>query len=159
MLSMKPHHFMDIMKLYGNGIEVFVPDAAMGHDFHLVANEILVNPLLPLRLTCGADSICAPCLHLGEKRQCMDCLENHYSGLTSKEAWNRRIDQRIFRYAHLQEAEMYSAYELCRHLYDCKERIAAVWREEPAEQCRRRYTAFCQGAARYLRQWQEHGIV
>lgn len=26
MIIIKPHHFMDIIKLYGSGIEVFVPD-------------------------------------------------------------------------------------------------------------------------------------
>ena len=28
-MVIKPHHFMDIIKLYGGGIQVFVPDTAM----------------------------------------------------------------------------------------------------------------------------------
>ena len=40
-ILIKPHHFVDIIKLYGSGIEVFVPDEKMGHDFYKVANEII----------------------------------------------------------------------------------------------------------------------
>lgn len=32
-MVIKPHHFMDIIKLYGGGIQVFVPDTDYGHDF------------------------------------------------------------------------------------------------------------------------------
>lgn len=42
----KPHHFMDIFKLYGTGIEEFVPDQKMGHDFYAIANAIIKNPYL-----------------------------------------------------------------------------------------------------------------
>ena len=37
----KPHHFMDIFKLYCTGIEEFVPDQKMGHDFYAIANAII----------------------------------------------------------------------------------------------------------------------
>lgn len=30
-MVIKPHHFMDIIKLYGGGIQVFVPDTDYGH--------------------------------------------------------------------------------------------------------------------------------
>ena len=32
-ILIKPHHFIDIIKLYGSGIDRFVPDEKMGHDF------------------------------------------------------------------------------------------------------------------------------
>ena len=38
-IIIKPHHFIDIIKLYGAGIERFVPDEPMGHDFYKVAND------------------------------------------------------------------------------------------------------------------------
>lgn len=31
-ILIKPHHFMDIIKLYGTGIHTFVPDEKMGHE-------------------------------------------------------------------------------------------------------------------------------
>ena len=31
-IIIKPHHFIDIIKLYGAGIERFIPDEPMGHD-------------------------------------------------------------------------------------------------------------------------------
>ena len=33
-IIIKPHHFIDIIKLYGAGIERFIPDEPMGHDFY-----------------------------------------------------------------------------------------------------------------------------
>ena len=50
-ILIKPHHFIDIIKLYGAGIEKFVPDEKMGHDFYKVANMIIDNPLITLKLT------------------------------------------------------------------------------------------------------------
>ena len=48
-ILIKPHHFIDIIKLYGSGIDRFVPDEKMGHDFYKVANEIIDNPSVDLR--------------------------------------------------------------------------------------------------------------
>lgn len=60
-VTIKPHRFMDIIKLYGGGLERFVPDPAMGHDFYRIGNLVLENPELPLRLTTEGDDICKPC--------------------------------------------------------------------------------------------------
>ena len=54
-ILIKPHHFIDIIKLYGSGIDRFVPDEKMGHDFYKVANEIIDNPSVGLKLTIGGD--------------------------------------------------------------------------------------------------------
>lgn len=35
-ILIKPHHFIDIIKLYGSGIDRFVPDEKMGHDFYFI---------------------------------------------------------------------------------------------------------------------------
>ena len=42
-ITIKPHHFLDIIKLYGNGLEKFVPDKNYGHDFYKVGNIILAK--------------------------------------------------------------------------------------------------------------------
>ena len=49
-IIIKPHHFMDILKLYGSGINIFVSDEKMGHDFYKVANRILKDRNVQLRL-------------------------------------------------------------------------------------------------------------
>ena len=43
MIVIKPHHLIDIMKLYGAGVEHFVPDELYQHDFYKVANHIIEN--------------------------------------------------------------------------------------------------------------------
>ena len=48
-ITIKPHHFMDIIKLYGTGIERFVPDQKRGHDFYRIANLIVQNPTLMMK--------------------------------------------------------------------------------------------------------------
>ncbi len=57
-MVIKPHHFMDIIKLYGGGIQVFVPDTDYGHDFYRAANEIIGNHRIQIKVTSGADDIC-----------------------------------------------------------------------------------------------------
>lgn len=61
MIKIKPHHFMDIIKLYGSGLNEFIPDQVYQHDFYLVANEIVNNHQVELTLTDGEDDICRPC--------------------------------------------------------------------------------------------------
>ena len=38
--NIKPHHFLDILKLYGNGLESFTEDQRYGHDFWKIGNLI-----------------------------------------------------------------------------------------------------------------------
>ncbi len=52
-MVIKPHHFMDIIKLYGGGIQVFVPDTDYGHDFYRAANEIIGNHRIQIKVTSG----------------------------------------------------------------------------------------------------------
>ena len=66
-MVIKPHHFMDIIKLYGGGIQVFVPDTDYGHDFYRAANEIIGNHRIQIKVTSGADDICGPCRFLGSE--------------------------------------------------------------------------------------------
>ena len=42
----------------------------MGHDFYKVANEIIDNPSIDLKLTIDGDDICKPCKKYHE--QCVD---------------------------------------------------------------------------------------
>ena len=146
-ILIKPHHFMDIIKLYGSGIETFVPDEKMGHDFYRIANEIIQNPECSLKLTIEGDDICQPCKMFDQK--CVDGL-NNIIGFKSKDQYNKVLDCRIISRLNLTE-ENYSAKELCRILYDSHEIVYDVWKEENDELTERRRELFQKGAAKFLK--------
>ena len=70
-IIIKPHHIIDIIKLYGAGIERFIPDEPMGHDFYKVANELIDHPTINVKLTVY-DDICRPCKKYNGR--CVDAL-------------------------------------------------------------------------------------
>ena len=145
-ILIKPHHFIDIFKLYGSGIDRFVPDEKMGHDFYKVANEIIDNPSIDLKLTIGGDDICKPCKKYHE--QCIDPL-THIQGYTSKDVYNKTLDKRIIKLYNLND-EYYTAKQLCSIIQNNKEYIFEVWDEEDNEVTQKRYELFLQGAHKFL---------
>lgn len=149
MIIMKPHHFMDIIKLYGAGIETFVPDEAYKHDFYLKANEILNEHQIMIQTTIDEDDICSPCIHIGDDGLCKDGI-NHIEGITSKDKWNKIIDHRIIKYSGISFAKVYTAQEYCHILYSIREHISDIWLEETSEAKDSRYNNFCKGAKKYL---------
>lgn len=60
-ILIKSHYFIDIIKLYSSGIEWFVSDEKTNHDFYKVANEVIDNPTVSLKLTIYGDDICISC--------------------------------------------------------------------------------------------------
>lgn len=149
MIKIKPHHFVDIIKLYGKGIEKFVPDATYNHNFYGVANEIINNHQIELSITSGSDDICTPCIYLGKDKKCTDRIF-HIAGIDSKNEWNEVIDRRIMQYAKISEGERFTAQKLCEMLFLRKEIIFNVWDEESKSEKDSRYEAFCKGAEKYL---------
>lgn len=145
-ITIKPHHFMDIIKLYGSGLEKFVPDLKMEHDFYKVGNAILENKNIQLTLTTQGDDICKPCVKYQE--YCIDEL-THIPSFTSKNKYNITLDERIISLYHLEE-ESYTALELCFILYTHKEYIFDVWKEENDEITNKRFELFVKGAEKYL---------
>lgn len=150
-IRIKPHHFMDIIKLHGAGISCFVPDKAYGHDFYRIGNRILGTHDLRLQMTVDGDAICIPCRHYvaGGKGLCADTIA-HIEGCTSKDEWNKVLDRRIIRAAGLETEKIYTAGALCRRLYEIRDAIFEIWREDDQEQTTQRYQLFSQGAERYL---------
>ncbi|GKU24399.1 DUF1284 domain-containing protein [Clostridium folliculivorans] len=148
MIKIKPHHFMDIIKLYGFGIEKFIPDRKYNHNFYLIANEILKDKNVKIEITIGKDDICMPCKYI-KNDICQDFI-THIQYIKSKDEWNKIIDKRILEYAELQVNQILSAYELCNKLYLIKEKINDIWKEECEENNFKRYTNFCLGAQKYL---------
>ncbi len=145
-ITIKPHHFMDIIKLYGSGIEVFVPDEKMRHDFYKIANAVIGNPNLCIHLTIEGDDICLPCkMYTGT---CTDTI-SHIPGISSKNDYNKSLDARILEFFQLEKPE-YTALELCQILYQSHEQIFRVWQEEEDQITKKRHRLFLQGAKKYL---------
>ncbi len=146
-IIIKPHHFMDVIKLYGKGIEVFVPDKKMGHDFYKVANEIISNKNITLQLTIDGDDICKPCK--SHKEQCIDSL-TIIPGFTMKNEYNKRLDERMITLFHLDIHKTYTAKELCTIYMKNHELIYQVWKEEDDSITQLRHDWFVEGASKYL---------
>lgn len=139
----KPHHFMDIIKLYGSGINEFVPDLKMQHDFYRVANMIIHNPATILKLTTGGDDICRTCLKY--RTVCVDTIDHRIS----KDEYNRYLDQKIIELYQL-TAVSYTAKELCQIYAKHPEYIYLIWKNENRQITKRRYEMFIKGANKFL---------
>ncbi|MFN8254917.1 MAG: DUF1284 domain-containing protein [Bacteroidales bacterium] len=149
MIKIKPHHFFDIIKLYGKGIDIFYPDKQFNHDFYKIANTIVGNPKTEILLTIAADDICQPCNYLGKEKKCIDKI-NHIEGIDLKEKWNEIIDKRIIEKTGIGEGSKLSARDYCEILMRNLELVNYVWQEENVEQKKFRYNTFIIGARKYL---------
>lgn len=149
MLTIKPHHFIDIIKLYGGGIEIFREDKVYKHDFARVANEIINNKNIDIKITTHNDDICIPCKYSSYLDVCTDTI-THIEGIDLKNDWNKILDERIIKYANLSLNKTYSATELCKILYICRECIYYVWQEEPYNTKNYRYVMFSIGSEKFL---------
>ena len=147
-ILIKPHHFLDIIKLYGAGLDVFVPDEKMGHDFYRIGNIILKNKDVGIRLTIDSDDICTPCKYC-KNNLCVDKLDN-IAGYTKKDTYNKTLDRRIVEYFSLDLDRDYIAYELCSIYLSDVDFIYQVWQEEDDEKTKERYRLFSIGAKKYI---------
>jgi len=148
-IFLKPHHFLDIIKLYGSGVEKFKPDKKYGHDFYKVGNLILKNPNVIICLTVKADDICNPCKFL-KRGRCTD-LVTESLGYSLKQNWNEAIDKRILKTLGLEEGGQLTAIKFCQL---AKEKLRAadirkIWRERPAEEVKSRIKNLMSGLERY----------
>ncbi|MFT4105763.1 MAG: hypothetical protein QM657_08380 [Lacrimispora sp.] len=147
-IIIKPHHFMDIIKLYGSGIEVFVPDENMGHDFYKAANEIIKNHQIQLQLTIDGDDICRPCRMYQNKR----CIDKVYKpGYEYKNDYNQTLDKRLIENLNLCTERDYSADELCQIMLAHHDCIFQVWQEEEDIITQKRHDLFVLGAQKFIK--------
>jgi len=145
-IMIKPHHFMDIIKLYGSGVEVFVPDEGMGHDFYKVANEIIKNHQIQLQLTIEADDICHPC-RMYQNQMCIDKV--YKPNYEYKHDYNQMLDKRLIEKLNLCIESNYSADELCRLMLEHHDCIFQVWHEEDDIIIQKRHDLFVLGAQKF----------
>lgn len=148
MIKIKPHHFVDMIKLYGTGLEFFIPDESYGHNFYGVGNEILKNPNIKMQFTMDCDDVCMTC-KFRNNNICADTVTN-LGEYISKDSYNKMIDGLLVSYLDLDITKTYTAKEYCELLYNRKEVIFDIWTLEPPENTKKRYNLFCEGCRRYL---------
>lgn len=130
-ILIKPHHFLDIIKLFGSGLNKFVPDVKFGHDFWKVGNEILENPNIELELTIDNDDICIPC-KFSNGKICTDVTSTEEKEEMSKDEWNKIIDLRLLKILNLEVGNKLTAIEFCKLAKEKinRENIFEVWKEK-----------------------------
>jgi len=150
MLAVKPHHFVDIITAFGGGCTEFRPHP-YGHAVHRVAQAVIANRDLSLRIELGADDICAPCCH-NVKGLCDDTIDTSFrpQAPTSKREWNLRIDQRWCVRLGLQQDDRLTARELCLRIRDCAGEIEDIYREIPRDSTAARQAGLRSGVAKFL---------
>lgn len=149
-ISIKPHHFLDIIKLYGSGIEIFKPDEEFYHDFYKVANLIVNDKNLKLKLTIQEDDICSPCKFIGINGICKDRI-SPINGIVSKDEWNKVLDKRLIDFYELDLNYIYTSKELAAIFNDKMDKILEVWKEEDAEKLKKRHILCIKGIEKYIK--------
>ena len=100
-IKIKPHHFLDILKLHGKGLDIFVPDDKYKHDFYKIANSIISGEVETIIFTISSDDICKPCIY-NKNNKCSDNVKNTDK---SKELHNIGIDEKLMEELNLIEGE------------------------------------------------------
>ncbi len=150
MISIKPHHFVDIVTAFGGGCAHFQPHP-YGHAVHSVAKEVLANRDVNLRIELGADDICLPCHH-NVDGLCDDTIDTSFrpQAPESKREYNLLIDQRWAKRLGVQQDDQLTARELCLHIRDYAGDITDIYRETPAGQTAERQAKLQRGVAKFL---------
>ncbi len=150
MISIKPHHFVDIVAALGEGCTA-PPPHRYGHGVHTVTREILANPDVELRMELGADDICGPCCH-NAGGLCDDTIDISFrpEAPGSKREYNLLIDQRWCERLGLREGDILTARELCRRIGQSAGDIRDIYRETPAERTAVRQSKLQRGIAEFL---------
>lgn len=152
-ITIKPHHFLDIIKLFGSGLDRFVPNTEYGHDFWKVGNEILENPHILLKLSVDNDAICVPC-KFNDGSKCSDTTSVDSEEM-SKDKWNKIIDNRLLEVLNRKNGDMISALEFCILAKEkiSRENIFEIWKEKPVEITERRATLLFAGIDKYIKKY------
>ncbi|HNY77761.1 MAG: hypothetical protein RBS72_08325 [Sedimentisphaerales bacterium] len=149
-ISIKPHHFVDIITAFGDGCTRFEPHP-YGHAVHRVAAEILADRDAMIRIEFGADDICGPCRH-NIDGLCDDTIDTSFrpQAPKSKRQYNLLLDERWAERLGLRPGDELTARRFCLLLRDRAGDISDIYRENPAERTAQRHTKLQNGLAWFL---------
>ncbi|MBN2288188.1 MAG: hypothetical protein JXQ83_02575 [Candidatus Glassbacteria bacterium] len=145
-LRIKPHHFLDIIRDFGEGREH--GPHPYGHLVHVAARTIREHPETVLELTAEPDEICLPCRFLVDGN-CIDVTQSP-GHLIPKDRWNRLIDGRIFERLGLKEGDRLTALEFCRLARERLGDLYSLYAEADRDKTTRRRGLLESGFAIYL---------
>ena len=151
MITIKPHHFVDIITAFGDGHMKFQPHP-YGHAVHSVAKDVLANRDITLRIEMGADDICLPCRHnIGGC--CDDTIDTSFrpQAPESKREYNLLIDRRWCERLGLQQDDELTARELCSRIRDCADDIEDIYSETPSDRTADRQAKLKRGVTKFLK--------
>lgn len=149
-ISIKPHHFVDIITALGAGQEHPAPHP-FGHAVHSVTKEILSNRDVDVRIEFGADDICGPCCH-NIDGVCDDTIDTSFrpQAPQSKRDYNLLIDQRWAERLGLSQDDQLTATEMCGRIRDRAGDISDIYREIPDDRNAERQAKLNSGVTRFL---------
>lgn len=150
MISIKPHHFVDIVTSFSHGRPDFRPHP-YGHAVHRVARLLYENRDAMLRIELGADDICAPCRH-NVCGLCVDTIDTSYrpAAPPSKREWNLIIDQRWCARLGIRQGDEMTARELCARVREGSGDIGDIYREIPRDRTAQRTAGLQAGIAFFV---------
>ncbi|OGV60769.1 MAG: hypothetical protein A2283_14700 [Lentisphaerae bacterium RIFOXYA12_FULL_48_11] len=150
MISIKPHHFVDILTAFGDGCTDPKPHP-YGHAVHSVTKEILANHYVSLRMEFGADDICLPCCH-NVNGLCDDTIDVSFrpKAPKSKREYNLLMDQRWAERLGIQQDDILTAHEFCLRVRDRAGDISDIYRETPVDRTAERQKKLQLGVTKFL---------
>jgi len=150
LIAIKPHHFVDIITAIGDGRTEFAPHP-YGHAVHSVANSILADRVVTLRIELGADDICAPCRH-NVDGLCDDTIDTSSRPLAPelKREWNLLIDCRWCRRLGIGQDDRLPARALCQRIQGRAGDITGIYREIHPERTAERQAKLRKGVKKFL---------
>ncbi len=150
-ISIKPHHFVDIVTAFGDGCTDPQPHP-YGHAVHSVTKEIVADPDVDLRMEFGADDICRPCCH-NIDGLCDDTIDVSFrpQAPESKREYNLLIDQRWAERLGVQQDDILTARDLCLRIRDCVDDLSDIYLEMPVDRTAARQAKLQKGVATFLK--------
>ena len=100
MLSLRPHHILDIVRNIGNDRPIMPHE--YGHLVHEITRQIISNIDTKCKLTISNDDICGPCRMLTIKKECVDVL-HQLDPPISKQVYNDELDRKIMTFLSLEQ--------------------------------------------------------
>jgi hypothetical protein len=144
MITIKPHHFIDIITSFGTGQRTFEPHP-YGHDVHTVSQQILDDGDTLLEMELGADDICKPCIH-NIDGSCDDTID-----ISFRPQAPLLIDQRWCERLGISQGNRFSARDFCQRIRDKMGDITDIYREVSADRTKKRQTNLMKGLEYYLK--------